>query len=91
VRKLIALRKREIVPWLDKPSERHAEVLGDRALRAIWRREDGLALHVCVNFGDTESPAPRAPGSLLYATSDAAAAAMAEGRLEAASFVAWLS
>jgi maltooligosyltrehalose trehalohydrolase len=90
VKKLIALRKREIAPWLEKKSERRADVLGDRALHATWRREDGAALHVCANFGDSATEAPAMHGPLLYATSDSAEAAIGEGRLEPASLVAWL-
>jgi maltooligosyltrehalose trehalohydrolase len=90
VQKLIALRKREITPWLDRKSERQADVLDDRALHATWRREDGRALHICVNFGDNACPAPVVTDSLVYATSAAAASAIAEGRLEPATLVAWL-
>ncbi len=90
VRKLIALRKREIFPWLDGKSERHSDVLNDHALCAMWRRDDGRALHVCANFGKDDTSAPRVRGSLLYATSDAAAAAIGEGRILPASLVAWL-
>ena len=90
VQQLIALRKREIAPWLDKKSERHVDILGDRALCALWRREDGRALHVCINFGDDAVIAPAVHGSPLYATSDAAATSIGEGRLQPASLVAWL-
>jgi len=90
VRKLIALRQREIVPWLDRKSVRHADVLSDRALHARWDRDDGLALHLCINFGDDACTAPSMRSTLLYATSDAAAAAIADGRLEPSSLVAWI-
>ena len=90
MQQLIALRKREIVPWLDRKSERRADVLGDRALCAMWRRDDGRTLHVCINFGDDAVTAPAVRDSLLYATTDAAAESIGEGRLQPASLVAWL-
>jgi uncharacterized protein DUF3459 len=78
------------VPWLDRKSERRADVLNDRALHATWRREDGLALHVCINFADAWCAAPVVKCAPLYSTSDAATAAIADGRLEPASLIAWI-
>ncbi len=90
VRQLITLRKREITPWLDKTSHRHVDTLSEKALCTLWKRDDGRALHVCANFGNDDVRAPEVRGKLLFATSPEAEAAIASGRLMAASLVCWL-
>ena len=90
LRELIALRKREVTPWLDRKSTRHADVLGDKALCASWKRNDGTALNLCVNFGAERVAAPVVHGTLMYATSHVAATSIAKGALEPASLVAWI-
>jgi maltooligosyltrehalose trehalohydrolase len=87
---LIALRKREIVPWLDKKSTRRADVLGEKSLCTMWRRDDARTLHVCVNFASEAVDAPIVAGPLLYSTSSSAAMSIVNGRLPAASLVAWI-
>ena len=90
IKHLIAIRRREITPWLDQKSTRSAEVIAAKALLTAWRRNDGFALHLCVNFGDTEIGAPPVRGKLLFSTSDAAATSIERGRLPPASLVAWI-
>ena len=68
-RRLLALRRREIVPRLrgatGMPS--HAEIISARALRVEWRLGDGSRLILLANLGDRpciDCARPRAP--LLY-------------------------
>jgi maltooligosyltrehalose trehalohydrolase len=87
---LIALRRREIVPWLDRPDKRDTRVLGPKALLACWQRADGRTLFLHLNLDDTACAAPAMRGAALYATSPLAAASLAQGRLAGQSFVACL-
>jgi maltooligosyltrehalose trehalohydrolase len=89
-RRLVDLRKREIVPWLDRKSTRHAEVLAGKALRTSWRRNDGTTLHFYANFGRESIAASPVHGSVLYATSNTAGESIAHGALDAASLIAWI-
>ena len=91
VRKLIALRKREIVPWLDRKSERRADVLSDtRTARDVAARRR-LALHVCVNFGDAAvRRTGRCTARCCTRHPMRQRIAIADGRLEPASLVAWI-
>jgi maltooligosyltrehalose trehalohydrolase len=90
IKHLIALRRREIVPWLDHKSTRSAATIGDKALCTSWHRDDGFTFYLCVNFGDAKISTPSKPGKLLYSTSDAAAVSIENGLLEPTSLVAWL-
>jgi maltooligosyltrehalose trehalohydrolase len=89
-RRLIELRKRIVVPWLDKKSTRRAATIGRRALHAIWQRDDASRLHLCINFGEEPVVASFAPDTVLYATTQAASESIRSGRLESASLVAWV-
>jgi maltooligosyltrehalose trehalohydrolase len=89
-RRLIELRKRTVIPWLDRKSNRRAEPIGRKALHAIWQRDDASRLHLCVNFGSEPVAAPRAAGAIVYATTDAASESLRNGHLQSASLVAWI-
>jgi maltooligosyltrehalose trehalohydrolase len=90
IKHLIALRRREIVPWLDHKSTRRAEAIAEKVLLTAWHRDDGFTLHLYVNFGDMQIATPAVTGQLVYSTSDAAAASIENSCLEPASLVAWI-
>ena len=90
VAELIALRQREIVPWLDQPAARSTEVLGAKALLACWRRADEHALYLHLNLGDQPCTAPTMRGEPLFATSREAMTSLEQGRLAPMSCVACL-
>jgi malto-oligosyltrehalose trehalohydrolase len=68
---LLHLRAREIVPRLRRLAAGGSgfDLLGERALRAYWRLDDGASLTLLTNMSDTPvSGVPTPPGRLLYAT-----------------------
>jgi malto-oligosyltrehalose trehalohydrolase len=68
---LLHLRAREIVPRLRRLAAGGSgfDLLGERALRACWRLDDGASLTILTNMSDTPvSGVPTPPGRLLYAT-----------------------
>jgi malto-oligosyltrehalose trehalohydrolase len=68
---LLYLRAREIVPRLRQLAAGGSgfDLLGERALRACWRLDDGASLTILTNMSDTPvSGVPTPPGRLLYAT-----------------------
>ncbi|MFA7097756.1 MAG: malto-oligosyltrehalose trehalohydrolase [Gammaproteobacteria bacterium] len=82
-RRLLDLRRREIVPRLSGIQGAAAEcrVLGERALQARWVLGDGSTLHLLANLGDADwsGGVQRPAGELLHSTS----ARLASGRLPA--------
>jgi maltooligosyltrehalose trehalohydrolase len=87
---LIALRRREIVPWLDRDSSRSTQVLGDKALLACWQRADGRTLYLHLNLADEPCVAPAMRGEPLHGTSNEAIASFEQGHLAPRSLVACL-
>jgi len=70
-RELLALRRQELVPRLDKgrPARARWDALSDRALRIEWVLDDGCRLTLLANLGPRDVPAVlRPPGRLLYAS-----------------------
>jgi len=68
---LLYLRAREIVPRLRQLAAGGSgfDLLGERALHACWRLDDGASLTILTNMSDTPvSGVPTPPGRLLYAT-----------------------
>ncbi len=68
---LLHLRAREIVPRLRRLAGGGSgfDLLGDRALRACWRLDDGASLTLLANMSETPvTDVPTPPGHLLYAT-----------------------
>jgi malto-oligosyltrehalose trehalohydrolase len=70
-RELLHLRAREVVPRLRRLAGGGSGfvLLGDRALRACWRLDDGASLTLLANMSDTPvGDVTSPPGLLLYAT-----------------------
>ena len=67
---LIALRQREVVPWLSGPGARMTEVISERALRASWVRGDSRRLHLYLNLGTQPIALPSSSARVLYCSRD---------------------
>ncbi|WP_322025151.1 malto-oligosyltrehalose trehalohydrolase [Burkholderia sp. BCC1977] len=90
-RTLLAMRRKLLVPRLPGTRALGAEAIGNGAVRARWRMNDGAALTLCANLrgqavGCTAIPA----GTVLCSTPADAAKRLAAGVLAPASCVAWL-
>src|SRR3984957_16180415 len=68
-RRLIALRRAEIVPRLDGTCSIEARAIGAKAVLAHWRLGDGTMLTIGTNLGDESGSMPAPVGELLFATS----------------------
>jgi len=90
-RTLLALRKRELFHRLADSRSLGAAAIGPAALRAACRLGDGAVLTLLINLGDAALAGVERPaGRLLFASSDAAESAFAEGSLKPASTLAYL-
>jgi malto-oligosyltrehalose trehalohydrolase len=89
-KRLLKLRREEIVPRLVDAHAINARAVSPCAVVAHWRMGDGSLLTIGSNFGTDDAEMPMHQGRLLFATSQSAAAASNEGRLEACSTVAVL-
>jgi malto-oligosyltrehalose trehalohydrolase len=82
-RKLLALRRAEIVPRLAAARSLGAQAVGPAAVMARWRMSDGAVLTLAANLGtdvvEIEPPA----GSILFEGADGTAEAMRAGALPA--------
>lgn len=80
---LLDLRHREIVPGLPDTRALGSSVLGEKAVRGVWRLGDGRCLKLAINLG-TESVSVPDPGQRVI-WGDAP-----QGQLPGASIVVWL-
>jgi len=89
-RRLLAIRRRDLVPHLEATRSLGARALGDAAVCARWQLgPHRLALFA--QFGDAPLAVDEAAaGEVLYETPDGAAAALAHGTLPPHGFVALL-
>jgi malto-oligosyltrehalose trehalohydrolase len=90
-RRLLALRRSEIIPRLDGARALEASAVGPAAVLARWRMSDGAVLVLASNLGGEAAAIPPHPDRLLFSCSPAAARAVQTGRLEAYSTVALLA
>ena len=67
-RRLLAVRKAEIVPRVPGTVSTDAVALGKAAVRARWIMGDGTSLSVAVNLGETEVACPSPVGRILFAS-----------------------
>jgi malto-oligosyltrehalose trehalohydrolase len=89
-RRLLSIRRDEIIPRLDGVSCLGADVVGPAAIAARWRLGDGAVLVLSVNLGDGHVATAPLRGHLIFATSDLAGRRAVTGVLEACSTVALL-
>jgi maltooligosyltrehalose trehalohydrolase len=93
-RRLLDLRRREIVPLLPRIGGHAGEAaVGDGGAFAVrWRIADGGALVLYANVDEDSFPAPRKPeGCLLYESAPGVDASLADGRLPGWSVVVRLA
>jgi malto-oligosyltrehalose trehalohydrolase len=90
-RRLLALRRDEIIPRLAGARSLDAAAVGAAAVLARWRLDDGSVLALAANLGKTPAEIPPQSGRLLYASTELAGRGAAMGRLEPMSTVAVLS
>lgn len=71
-RELLALRARTIVPLLPRltPGASRFMVLGDRGLQVSWLLNDGAALVIQLNLGDTPLTCPVLDGEHIHSAGD---------------------
>ena len=82
-RRLLDLRRREIVPRLKGATSVAARALGPAAVTASWRMGDECLLSIACNLGADEIGLPRSEGTLIFTSSDLATRSMANGRTHA--------
>ncbi|MGE0726172.1 MAG: DUF3459 domain-containing protein, partial [Alphaproteobacteria bacterium] len=68
-RRLLAIRRDEIVPRLDGARALGARAIGPKAVDARWRLGDGAILRLAVNFAAAPVALDTAAGRPLFATS----------------------
>lgn len=89
-RRLLALRREEIVPRLQGAQAVTARAVGPAAVVAHWRMGDGSLLTIAVNLGQNAAEMPIHQGRVLFSSSEAAVNAADRGRLDAYSTIAVL-
>ena len=89
-RRLLDLRRTEIIPRLKGAKAIAARALGAAAVTASWRMADDRLLSIACNLGADEVELALAQGVLLFASSDLAASSVTTGRLAPYSTVATL-
>ncbi len=89
-KRLLAVRRQEIVPRLPGTRPVDARAAGPAAVVAHWRMGDGLLLTIAVNLGPEAVEMPIHKGRVLFASSEAAAKAAEGRRLDAYSTIAVL-
>ncbi|MCP1367856.1 DUF3459 domain-containing protein, partial [Halomonas sp. BBD48] len=90
-RTLLRLRHREIVPRLTGARSLGAEALGDKAVVARWRMNDGSRLAIAINLSDSDVSAHDiGRGRCLFESRPGVAGGVTEGRLLHHGAAAWL-
>jgi len=90
-RRLLAIRREEVVPRLRNARARAAQPLGSAAVLARWQMGDSSLLTIACNLAPSSVEMPSLPGRLLFATPQAAGEAALAGQLPGFSTVAVLN
>ena len=88
-RKLLALRRTEIVPRLAGPAL-DAAPIGPAAVVAQWRMADGIVLTIATNLASRPVQLPKPEGRLIFSSSPVGRQSLAKGELAANSTIAVL-
>jgi maltooligosyltrehalose trehalohydrolase len=89
-RRLIALRRAEIVPRLDGVRAVGAHAVGPAAVVARWRMGDGTELVIASNLAASAVSIAEASGRFLFASTRAEEQAARYGRLDPYATLVWL-
>jgi malto-oligosyltrehalose trehalohydrolase len=89
-RRLIALRRAEIMPRLAGTRSIDAHALSDAAILAQWRMGDGAVLSIAANLGDEPVALDPPAGRVLFESLDEAGSSSRSGRLPARCTVAFM-
>jgi maltooligosyltrehalose trehalohydrolase len=89
-RRLLALRRAEIIPRLETARAVDARAVGPAAVLARWRMGDGALLVIASNFGTSAALIAEQNGRPLFASTHAAEQSAHAGRIEPRSTIAWL-
>jgi maltooligosyltrehalose trehalohydrolase len=73
-RRLLDVRRQQIVPRLQGARALGADVIGPAAVVARWRMGDGAVLILACNLASDPCPFARAPGEIIFASREGAAA-----------------
>ena len=89
-RKLLALRRTEIVPRLAGARALDAAPIGPAAVVAQWRMADGMVLTIATNLASRPVQLPTPEGRLIFSSSPVGRQSLAKGELAANSTIAVL-
>ena len=89
-RKLLALRRTEIVPRLAGARALDAAPIGPAAVVAQWRMADGIVLTIATNLASRPVQLPTPEGRLIFSSSPVGRQSLAKGELAANSTIAVL-
>jgi maltooligosyltrehalose trehalohydrolase len=89
-RKLLEIRRKEIVPRLRVTRSISADAIGPLAVSASWRLGDGAILTIVVNLDRTSVATERLGGALLFESRKGAVQLVEEGELQGRTMLAFL-
>jgi maltooligosyltrehalose trehalohydrolase len=89
-RRLLAVRRSEVVPRLPGARAIGASAVGPAAVFARWHMGDRAVLNIACNLGRSPARLPPPSGRLLFESADGAAASLRNGRLLPCTTVALL-
>jgi len=89
-RKLLAIRRAELVPRLAGAKAVEAKAIGPAAVLARWRMNDGAVLTLAVNLGEAAAPVPAPAGRVLFESTASAPKSLQDGTLPPRTTVALL-
>jgi maltooligosyltrehalose trehalohydrolase len=89
-RRLLAIRRDQIVPRLDGARALDAKAVGDAAVLAQWRMSDGAILTIACNLGPASCPLTAPSGELLFAAGQTGGSSAQSGWLESYTTVVFL-
>jgi maltooligosyltrehalose trehalohydrolase len=89
-RKLLALRRTEVVPRLSGARAIETKAIAPAAVLARWRMNDGAILTLAANLGEAAARLPPPAGRVLFESTAGAATSLHEGTLPPRTTVALL-
>jgi maltooligosyltrehalose trehalohydrolase len=89
-RKLLAIRRAELMPRLSGARAQDAKAIGPAAVLARWRMNDGAVLTLATNLGEASVSLPPPAGRVLFESAAAPAKSLHAGNLPSRTTVALL-